>query len=168
MASGKTHEWVTLAFLPPVWMICRWGFQWSLWISALVTAGTFIGGFWLSPDLDTRSRPFYRWGLLRFIWWPYHWAVKHRSGLSHGILFASWLRLLYLAAAVALLYTAALLALAHWGGLSAISPRQDILRFAHAHLRDILWLGTGIWFGSLLHIALDALSSAIKIKGKRR
>ncbi len=161
MPSGKIHDRVTLAFLPFVWLICRWGLHWGFWVCALVTLGAFIGGFWLSPDLDTRSRPFYRWGLLRFIWWPYHWAVRHRSVLSHGVWFASWLRLLYLSAVLALLYMAASLTLSRLGGIPFHSPRQDILRFAHAHIHDILWLGLGIWTGSLLHILLDKLCSSL-------
>lgn len=168
MASGKTHEWVTLAFLPPVWMVCRWVFQWSLGISVLVTTGTLIGGFWLSPDLDTRSRPFYRWGISRFIWWPYQWAFRHRSEWTHGILLASWLRLLYLSAVLALSYALASFVLSQYLGTHPLSPRQDILRFVHTHLKDILWLGIGIWFGSLLHILLDKLTSSLRTKRKRR
>ena len=39
--------------------------------------------FFLSPDLDIDSKPYKRWGILRFIWWPYKVIFKHR-GFSHN------------------------------------------------------------------------------------
>jgi uncharacterized metal-binding protein len=42
-----------------------------------------FGTFFLSPDLDIESTPYKRWGLLRFIWWPYKVIFKHR-GFSHN------------------------------------------------------------------------------------
>jgi uncharacterized metal-binding protein len=168
MASGKTHDWVTLAFLPTIWMLCRWGFQWPFPESGLVTFGTFIGGFFLSPDLDTRSRPFYRWGLFRWIWWPYQWVIKHRSGLSHGIFLASWLRLIYLTLVLSLLYIGLSAWLQQQGILHPYEPKTQVLHFLHTHLRDIAWLGLGLWCGAFLHIALDWLSSTFRPRKKRR
>jgi uncharacterized metal-binding protein len=168
MAMGKTHDWVTLACLPSVWLVCRMGFHLSWHLCTLVTLGTYIGGFWLSPDLDTRSRPFYRWGIFRFIWWPYQWVAKHRSGLSHGILLASWLRLLYLSAILIVIYSGTYLYIARLANIKAQAPNRDILLFLNNHLHDILWLGLGIWIGSLIHIVLDHLSSAIPKKRGRR
>ncbi|HEY9687205.1 MAG TPA: metal-binding protein [Coleofasciculaceae cyanobacterium] len=160
MASGKTHEWVTVGFLPPVLMACRWGLHLDWPAVAMITVGTWVGGFLLSPDLDTRSRPFYRWGVFRFIWWPYQWVAKHRSGLSHGVILAPWLRLLYLSAVLIAIYTGLYLYLAQAAGLSADlhTPRQTILTFLKTHLHDFLLLGAGIWLGSLIHIILDRLS----------
>lgn len=49
----------------------------------LVGLGFWVGGMWLSPDLDTHpSRPLNRWWVLKWIWWPYWKYVKHR-GPSH-------------------------------------------------------------------------------------
>jgi uncharacterized metal-binding protein len=160
MASGKTHEWVTVGFLPPVLIACRWGLHLDWPAVVLITLGTWVGGFLLSPDLDTRSRPFYRWGLFRFIWWPYQWVAKHRSGLSHGIFLAPWLRLLYLSAVLIALYTGLYLYLAQAAGLPTDlhTPRQTVLAFLKAHLNDFLLLGAGIWLESLIHIILDRLS----------
>lgn len=168
MASGKTHDWTTLALLPLVWIISRWHFNWPLSESNLLTAGTFIGGFFLSPDLDTRSRPFYRWGPLRFIWWPYQWAIRHRSPLSHGIVWASWLRLIYLTAMLSLLYIGASIWLSNVGLIPKGQPNQEVLQFLHRHLKDILWLGGGLWIGAFIHIMLDWLSSHFQAKGRRR
>lgn len=168
MPSGKTHDWTTLALLPTVWMICRWALELPLFESNLITTGAFVGGFFLSPDLDTRSRPFYRWGILRFIWWPYQWAIRHRSPLSHGILWASWLRLIYLTAVFSLLYIGISIWLSQQGLLPSHQPRQQVLQFLQRHLRDILWLGCGLWLGALMHIALDWLSSTFRPKKRKR
>jgi uncharacterized metal-binding protein len=168
MASGKTHDWITWALTPGVWLLSRWGFNLSPRICLLVAMGTLLGGLLLSPDLDTCSRPFYRWGVFRFIWIPYQWVAKHRSGLSHGIFLASWLRLLYLFAALTVLYSTLYLALAEWSHVVAHPPGQDVLAFLHTHLDTLLWLGAGIWLGCLLHIALDHLCSAWGSLSKRR
>ncbi len=45
-----------------------------------------FGTFFLSPDLDIDSSPYGRWGIFRFLWWPYKVMVKHR-GLSHHFIF---------------------------------------------------------------------------------
>ncbi len=134
----------------------------------MIIAGTFIGGFFLSPDLDIRSRPFYRWGFLRFIWWPYQWAIRHRSSLSHGIFWASWLRLLYLTGVLTLLYCLGSLWLQQRGWLPPTHPLQEAREFLHAHLHELLWLGIGLWIGALIHILLDWLSSAFHSKKRRR
>lgn len=167
MASGKTHDWTTIALLPTVWMICRWHFDLPLQTTNLITLGTFVGGFFLSPDLDTRSRPFYRWGLLRFIWWPYQWAIRHRSPLSHGILWASWLRLIYLTAVLSLLYTGASVWMSQAGLIPQHQPGDKVIHFLTTHLKDLLWLGLGLWIGALIHIMLDWLSSTFQFKKRR-
>jgi hypothetical protein len=74
-----------------------------------------FGGLWLSPDLDTISRPSRRWGPLRLLWWPYRRLLRHRSLLSHSPLLGSAGRLLYL---LALLLGLCLLA----GPLGAPAP----------------------------------------------
>lgn len=85
-----------------------------------------LGGLWLSPDLDTISRPSRRWGPLRLLWWPYRRLLRHRSLLSHSPLLGSAGRLLYLAA---LLLGLSLLA----GPLGAPSPT------------DLLAAGRALW-----------------------
>jgi uncharacterized metal-binding protein len=63
----------------------------------MVAAAAFlIGGLWLSPDLDTRSRATRRWGPLRLLWWPYRRWLPHRSLLSHSPVLGTAGRLLYL------------------------------------------------------------------------
>jgi uncharacterized metal-binding protein len=101
MASGQQHDRATYVLALP------FGLLWGPWLGLPgITAGTLaflIGGLWLSPDLDTRSNPSRRWGVLRLFWWPYRRLLRHRSPLSHSPFLGSAIRLLYLTALIALL-----------------------------------------------------------------
>ena len=55
--------------------------------SILIFSVTYLfGTFFLSPDLDIDSSPYNRWGVFKFLWWPYKVIFKHR-GLSHHPIF---------------------------------------------------------------------------------
>lgn len=63
---------------------------------AALAVGYLFSMLLLSPDLDLkRSSHSRRWGVLRFIWWPYHWIFRHR-GMSHNFLVGTASRLVYL------------------------------------------------------------------------
>ena len=164
MAAGKTHDWITLALLGPVFWLVADPLNWGLATAAWVTVGTAAGGLLLSPDLDTPSRPFYRWGWLRMIWWPYQWCIRHRSSLSHGLVVAPLLRVAYLVAVLVLLYFGGYFWLM---GLLQIAPdidlpRRQVAAFAQTHMTDLVALTIGICLGSLAHVALDALTSPVR------
>jgi uncharacterized metal-binding protein len=73
------------------------------WRQGAVAAAAFlIGGLWLSPDLDTRSKATRRWGPLRLLWWPYRHWLPHRSILSHSPVLGTAGRLFYLGVLVIL------------------------------------------------------------------
>jgi uncharacterized metal-binding protein len=98
MASGRSHDRATgLLALP-------FGLAW--WpllgpMGTVVAASSFlIGGLWLSPDLDTRSKATRRWGALRLLWWPYRRWLPHRSVMSHSPVLGTAGRLLYLSVLV--------------------------------------------------------------------
>ena len=55
-------------------------------IISVFSISYLFGTFFLSPDLDIRSSPYERWGIFRFLWWPYKFMFKHR-GLSHHFIF---------------------------------------------------------------------------------
>jgi uncharacterized metal-binding protein len=73
-------------------------YQFGLELGIIAGASHFLGGYWLSPDLDIKSRPYLRWSVLRFVWIPYQRFIPHRSPLSHAPVLGSLLRLAYLAA----------------------------------------------------------------------
>lgn len=98
MASGRAHERATWLLSLP------FGLAWVPWLGlgglSCATAGFLLGGLWLSPDLDTLSRPSRRWGPLAWLWLPYRRLLRHRSLLSHSPLLGTAGRLVYLAALV--------------------------------------------------------------------
>jgi uncharacterized metal-binding protein len=96
MPAGSTHDRITLWTLPLVgglfWLLSRNGNLTLLWCS-----GYLLGGLILGPDLDIRSRPYKRWGWLRWIWIPYQRGLRHRSFWSHGPVVGTLVRVVYLA-----------------------------------------------------------------------
>ena len=101
MASGAAHDRVTQRLALPLALVC-----WPLMgPTAAVAVGLafLLGGLWLSPDLDTRSRPSRRWGPLAVLWLPYRRLVRHRGWISHLPLLGSAGRLAYLALLLLLL-----------------------------------------------------------------
>ena len=74
---------------------------------ALLVGAHLLSGIMFSPDLDLDSAIDDRWGIFFWIWRPYMWLVPHRSRLlSHGLVIAPLLRLLYFYLMVVLLLIA--------------------------------------------------------------
>ena len=109
MASGRSHDSATLALALPLGLLV------GLWqgpmLGVTAAAAFLLGGLWLSPDLDTCSRPSRRWGPLALLWWPYRRVVRHRGWLSHTPLLGTLTRLLYLGALALMTLT-----IGHWAG----------------------------------------------------
>ncbi len=138
MASGRSHDQATRRLALP------FGLLWAPWLGLVgvaVAAGAFlVGGLWLSPDLDTRSRATQRWGPLGWLWWPYRRGLSHRSLFSHSPVIGTAGRLIYLALAL-------LLAALVIQGLSALAAGSAPLRSgdlaaagqAAAHSLASLW-----------------------------
>lgn len=103
MASGKIHD-RAIYFTSPI-IAAVASYHAGLELGLIAGAAHLLGGVMLSPDLDLVSRPFKRWGVLRFIWVPYQRFIpRHRHWLSHGIVIGSVVRLVYLAAWVSPLW----------------------------------------------------------------
>ena len=100
MASGRSHDRATTVLALPFGLL--WGPGLGLPGVAVAGLAFLLGGLWLSPDLDTRSRATGRWGPLHLIWWPYRRLLSHRSLLSHSPLLGTAGRLAYLASFLAL------------------------------------------------------------------
>lgn len=97
MASGKNHDKGIFLQTPIVFAIAASTTQ-NIGLTVAATTAHLIGGLFLSPDLDCPSRPYYRWGVLRFIWLPYMKLVipHHRHVLSHGLILGSLVRIIYI------------------------------------------------------------------------
>ena len=152
MASGRVHDRATLLVCLPfglaVWPL--------LGAKAAVLGGAafVIGGLWLSPDLDTRSRPLRRWGPLRWIWWPYRQLIPHRSLFSHGPLIGMALRLLWLLGVIALVWVA----LSPWPILQlppAHVLSHQLLEQARQHPQGVVAAALGLEGSVWLHLLLD-------------
>lgn len=95
MPGGKTHEVINItvlaAILAGIFYLTAW--QETIMIPGYLDTYTIIAfscsylfaTFFLSPDLDTKSRPYKRWKMLRILWWPYRIIFKHR-GVSHNMI----------------------------------------------------------------------------------
>lgn len=148
MSSGKIHDQAILLATPVLGLaVCgSAGFP----IALAATTGYVFGGFYLSPDLDTKSRPWRRWGPLRMLWEPYRRLVPHRSFLSHSPIVGSAIRLLYLAILLAL-------ATAVWGVIVGSSaPVTEIMKaIAGVPLPHAIFFIIGVELSSLTHLILD-------------
>ena len=94
MASGREHEKSTQFWCLPFGLIMTIFFDMKTGIISCLSF--FLGGHFLSPDLDTKSICLSRWGIFKPIWLPYRKLIAHRSILSHGLIIGSILRILYL------------------------------------------------------------------------
>ncbi len=145
MASGQQHDRATC------WLALPYGLLWWPWLGPLgtvVSALAFlIGGLWLSPDLDTNSRPYQRWGPLRWLWWPYRKTLRHRSILSHTPVVGTLVRVGY-GLGIALLLSGLL----HpWGAPSS----SEVLIWLKQQER-LLWVAlVGIEASAWLHLLQD-------------
>jgi uncharacterized metal-binding protein len=138
MASGRSHDQATRRLALP------FGLLWAPWLGlvgvAVAAAAFLVGGLWLSPDLDTRSRATNRWGPLGWLWWPYRRVLSHRSLLSHSPVIGTAGRLTYLALALLLVALVAQGVMALASG-SAPLRRDDL---AAAAQTAAPWLA-GLW-----------------------
>ena len=65
------------------------------WHLIAITSGFYIGTEFVTPDLDTDSAAYKRWGKLKILVLPYKWIFKHRQS-SHNIIYGAIVRLLYI------------------------------------------------------------------------
>jgi len=103
MASGRNHDRAITATTPI--MLAAAIASGHAEVGLIATASYYLAGMYLSPDLDLVSRPYKRWGFLRWVWLPYQRLIpRHRHWLSHGLVIGSAVRLVYLAALVSPLW----------------------------------------------------------------
>lgn len=102
MPSGKTHDKVNdylIAGGMTAFISFILYFIYGL-VGAIVGVGFIVGYVfgtrYNGPDLDVKSRLYYRWGILKFIWRPYQKTFSHRSIFTHGIIIGDIIRYLYL------------------------------------------------------------------------
>lgn len=171
MPSGKTHDRITYAAAAPAGMACYATL--GAWEPALCLAGgVLFGGLMFGPDLDVKSVQYYRWGPLRWIWWPYQRMFSHRSTWTHGLVWGLLVRLIYLSLVTAALGAIAF-ALIHtyltplaW----RLEPQAVLGSLAPPAARQVGFVLLGTWLGGALHTAADLAVSGLKrgFRPKRR
>lgn len=166
MPSGKTHDLVTYALIPPTFIAAQW--YWGEWLlSLLATVAMVFAGLMFGPDLDLYSKQYRRWGLLRFIWYPYMVALSHRSRLSHGLLFSTIFRIVYFLVIVVLLSTVALYlrqrllfgAQTTWGAEFQRVTDDLVSLWQSTDKQYFKACFVGLWLGAAAHTVTDVFGS---------
>lgn len=169
MPSGKTHDAITFIIALPTFAVA-WGVSGSLALATIVTCATLFGGLMFGPDLDILSRQYTRWGVFRFLWWPYKVMFRHRSRWSHGIIFGTLIRVVYFAAVIALLVGGAvyLRAALTGGALPGFQELSQAWRAIEGNVRQnvgqhAVWAGFGgLWWGAASHTLTDVAWSVLR------
>jgi uncharacterized metal-binding protein len=169
MPSGKTHDAITIILAAPTFL-AAWGLTGNVALSVLATAAMLFGGFMFGPDLDIQSRQYTRWGVFRFLWWPYKVMFRHRSRWSHGIIFGTLIRVVYFAAVLAVVVTAAVYLRATLAGGALPGPNElaqawraieGAVRASIGH--HAVWAGlAGLWWGAASHTLTDVGWSVLR------
>jgi uncharacterized metal-binding protein len=94
MPSGKTHDAITFLLVLPT-SAAAWALTLDLSIAVSVTLAFLFGGLMFGPDLDTHSKQYTRWSVFKLLWYPYQAFFAHRSRWSHGLVFGTFLRVIY-------------------------------------------------------------------------
>jgi uncharacterized metal-binding protein len=152
MASGKNHD-RSILFATPI-VLAVGASQFGLEVGVIAAASHFLGGYWLSPDLDIKSRPFLRWGVLKIIWLPYQRFIPHRSPLSHAPVLGSALRLLYLAVGL----------LPVWLTFPGLSQVQ----WSGVNWSNAIAFLVGVELSALNHLLLDGLLLPLPLGVKQK
>ena len=170
MPSGKTHDAITFLLAAPTF-VAAWGLTRSLMLAACATGAMLFGGLMFGPDLDIQSRQYTRWGVFRFLWWPYKVMFKHRSRWSHGIIFGTLIRVLYFATVLSLLAAAGVYLRAtfvtgappDWSELTrAWQAIQTGLASQNIGTPEALAVLAGLWWGAATHTLTDVAWSVLR------
>jgi len=169
MPSGKTHDAITFFLTAPTFA-ATWIATGSLPTAAIVTAAFLFGGLMFGPDLDTMSKQYTRWSIFRLLWYPYQAFFKHRSRWSHGLIFGTFLRVVYFMGVLTLASFAVSYIFAAYAG----GTMPDLVEFMRTwaliseFVREnfgesaLPALFVGLWLGAASHTLTDMAGSFIK------
>jgi len=169
MPSGKTHDAVTLILAVPIFG-AAYVVTADVWLAGVAAIGFLFGGFMFGPDLDTGSTQYSRWKFLRILWFPYRSFFKHRSRWSHGMIFGTFLRVVYFmgvstCAAILLAYLYTTYAGGSLPSVWEFSRVWGNVRVYSDHLLGpwgVAALFAGMWGGAASHTFTDMAGTYIK------
>ena len=114
--------------------------------------------FILTPDLDTYSNAYNKWGFLRIFWYPYKKVMPHRSFFTHTIILGDVIRIAYM-----LIVFSPFLFL-----LNVIALDGNLIEIAKKHEVEIVTFLMGIVVASTLHIIADKVNTRRKKMMRKR
>lgn len=169
MPSGRTHDLLTIILAIPSAAVAFAATR-SLPQTAVFTAAFVFGGLMFGPDLDTRSKQYSRWGVFRFLWFPYRTFFKHRSRFSHGLILGTAIRVVYFMGVCSVILIAGSWAYGAIAGGKIISMGEFVEmwsavgRLTRQYLGDavVLTVFLGMWLGAASHTFTDLAGTYIK------
>ena len=169
MPSGRTHDAITLILAFPAFAV-TYGITKSFSTSAVVTAAFIFGGIMFGPDLDTVSRQYSRWLILRLLWFPYRKVFNHRSRFSHGLILGAFGRVVYFMGVLTLAaFFVVYIYAAYAGGnlpnlLDSARVWQPVGEWTRLHFGEhfLLNIFIGLWLGAASHTFTDMAGSFVK------
>ena len=169
MPSGKTHDAITLILTAPVFGVAYLA-SGSIWLSTVAAVGFLFGGLMFGPDLDTTSKQYSRWKFLKLLWFPYRTFFRHRSRWSHGLIFGTFLRVVYfMGVATCIAFVSMYADTSLTGGklpdLWELPRVWAILRQQSDSILGtygLLGLAIGMWAGAASHTFTDLAGSYVK------
>jgi uncharacterized metal-binding protein len=169
MPSGKTHDAVTFLLTAPIGA-AAWQATENISTAVIVAVAFLVGGLMFGPDLDTVSKQYTRWGFFKILWYPYQVFFKHRSRWSHGLIFGTLLRVIYIMGVLTLLSFGAVFLYAFYthGALPDLFEFTKswgmIGEFVRVNFGENFFSAVfiGLWLGAASHTLTDMAGSFIK------
>lgn len=170
MPSGRTHDRITFWGLPPL-MGLTYLLSGKIDLTLILVGSYLFSGLMFGPDLDIHSVQYNRWGIIRGIWLPYRFLLKHRSFFSHGFVIGTLLRLLYLGSILTLVAILGVaIAQLIWGfdwNWQQFTHRLIELIMTE-YLQEAIAFTIGLELGAMSHAISDYLDSAWKRYQKKK
>lgn len=169
MPSGKTHDAVTFILAVPTFALA-YSATGRIAFSGILTVAFLFGGLMFGPDLDTFSKQYSRWSVLRVLWFPYRSFFKHRSRWSHGLIFGTLFRVVYFMGVLSLAaFLAAFVVAAYSGGTipdlkAFVEAWYTMGNYARANFGSniLVAIFVGMWIGAASHTFTDMAGSYVK------
>jgi uncharacterized metal-binding protein len=173
MPNGRTHDLITVvtaAAATPIILVSNLP-EIGPATGAVLLGSYLASGIMFSPDLDLHSRPYRRWGPLRFIWIPYQRMVPHRSWVSHSFIIGPLLRVCYFVAMAVLLYLGVMALVNLFTPVDStgtlFSFGRTVTGWVETNPTLIAYALCGLLLGGATHTLADMIYSWVKRKMRR-
>lgn len=141
-----------------------------VWLAVVLTVGFLFGGLMFGPDLDTASTQYSRWSVFKILWLPYRMFFKHRSRWTHGLIFGTFLRVVYFMGIVTSVTFVLTFAYVTYAGgelpslwdFPAVWARLRIYADQALSEYGLIALFAGMWAGAASHTFTDKAGTYVK------